>query len=95
MTMNFFFCSVLIIVLISCEVPKKTLENCTLKSAIEEAKDRMKKKGFRLDQYNVSYARHEKAYLIVFSLIEIGDGGGAEITISKHNCKIIDERYHQ
>jgi hypothetical protein len=81
----------------SCGVSKKgtSPDECTLESAIDKAKTRLKRKGFQLEHFNVNYAKQEKAFLIVFSLIEISEGGGAEITISRDNCEIIDEKFWQ
>ena len=74
-----------------------TDEGCNKEKATEIAEKRFKRKGYDKEYYNLAVEEDSLFYVVKYELdlAKAQIGGGAEVTISKQNCSIVDQKFYQ
>lgn len=81
----------------SCNTSKNSIvTNCNKNEVQKIADDLMNKKGYNLTSLNCTIDATPNYYLVNYFLKDtMSLGGGAEIKISKKDCRVIEQKYYQ
>ena len=77
--------------------PLSQEEVCSKERAVEIAKKRFKRKGYDEEYHDLKVEEDSLSYIVKYELdlTKAYVGGGAEITISKQDCSIVDQKFYQ
>ena len=87
--------AILTILLFMCSPLKPNQErSCDKIDALQITDRRFKRKGFKEELYRATMEEDSLHFFITYSVKE-GYGGGANFTVSKKDCTIIDQLFQQ